>query len=135
MQQKEEIAEIESNESALQKASAQGLAQQVVAYVESHCLEKLSCALVAKEFSYHSNSLNRIIQEELGCSLHEVITRAKIDAAIHLLMETDMSIADIAYRVSFYDHAHFAKVFRKATGFSPSDYRQTHRSSAEQETT
>ena len=134
MQQKEEIAEIESNESALQNASAQGLAQQVVAYVESHCLEKLSCALVAKEFSYHSNSLNRIIQEELGCSLHEVITRAKIDAAIHLLMETDMSIADIAYRVSFYDHAHFAKVFRKATGCSPSEFRQKHLSPDTQET-
>lgn len=135
MQHKEEIAEVEGKESALQNASAQGLAQQVVAYVESHCMEKLSCALVAREFSYHSNSLNRIIQEELGCSLHEVITRAKINTAIRLLTETDMSIADIAYRTSFYDHAHFAKVFRKATGFSPSDYRQTHRSYTEQEAT
>lgn len=135
MQHKEETAEAEVRESALQNASAQGLAQQVVAYVESHCTEKLSCALVAREFSYHSNSLNRIIQEELGCSLHEVITRVKIDAAIRLLTETDMSIADIAYRTSFYDHAHFAKVFRKATGFSPSDYRQTHRSAVEQEAT
>lgn len=135
MQHKEETAEAEVRESALQNASAQGLAQQVVAYVESHCMEKLSCALVAREFSYHSNSLNRIIQEELGCSLHEVITRVKIDAAIRLLTETDLSIADIAYRTSFYDHAHFAKVFRKATGFSPSDYRQTHRSAVEQEAT
>ena len=133
MQHNEDIAEKEGKESALQHASAQGLAQQVVAYVESHCMEKLSCALVAKEFSYHSNSLNRIIQEELGCSLHEVITHARINAAIQLLLETDMSIADIAYRVSFYDHAHFAKVFRKATGFSPSDYRQTHRFSREKE--
>jgi AraC-like DNA-binding protein len=135
VQHKEETAEAEVRESALQNASAQGLAQQVVAYVESHCTEKLSCALVAREFSYHSNSFNRIIQEELGCSLHEVITRVKIDAAIRLLTETDMSIADIAYRTSFYDHAHFAKVFRKATGFSPSDYRQTHRSAVEQEAT
>ncbi len=125
----------EGMEASLQNISAQSLAQQVVAYVESHCTEKLSCALVAKEFSYHSNSLNRIIQEEMGCSLHEVITRAKINAAIRLLLETDMSIADIAYRISFYDHAHFAKVFRKATGSSPSSYRQVHRSPGTQETT
>lgn len=134
MQQTEDMAEKGGQESTLQNASAQGLAQQVVNYVESHCTEKLSCALVAREFSYHSNSLNRIIQEEMGCSLHEVITRAKIDAAIRLLLETDMSIADIAYRISFYDHAHFAKVFRKATGSSPSSYRQMHRSAGTQET-
>lgn len=133
MQQKEDVTEKSGKESTLQNASAPGLAQQVVNYVESHCTEKLSCALVAKEFSYHSNSLNRIIQEEMGCSLHEVITRAKIDAAIRLLLETDMSIANIAYRISFYDHAHFAKVFRKATGYSPSSYRQAHRSAGTHE--
>ncbi len=134
MQQTGDVAEKDGTESTLQNASAQVLAQQVVAYVEKHCMEKLSCALVAKEFSYHSNSLNRIIQEEMGCSLHAVITRAKINAAIQLLLETDMSIADIAYRISFYDHAHFAKVFRKATGSSPSSYRQVHRSAGTQET-
>ena len=134
MQQTGDVAEKDGTESTLQNASAQVLAQQVVAYVEKHCMEKLSCALVAKEFSYHSNSLNRIIQEEMGCSLHAVITRAKINAAIQLLLETDMSIADIAYRISFYDHAHFAKVFRKATGSSPSSYRQGHRSAGTQET-
>ena len=134
MQQMENIAGSEGEESCFQSTPAQTLAQHVVTYVENHCMEKLSCALVAKEFSYHSNSLNRIIQEELGCSLHEVITRAKINAAIRLLLETDMSIADIAYRISFYDHAHFAKVFRKATGSSPSSYRQAHRSAGTQET-
>ena len=134
MQQKEGVTEKSGKESTLQNTSAQGLVQQVVNYVESHCTEKLSCALVAREFSYHSNSLNRIIQEEMGCSLHEVITRAKINAAIQLLLETDMSIANIAYRISFYDHAHFAKVFRKATGYSPSSYRQAHRPAGTQET-
>ena len=134
MQCKEDIVAKEGAEASVQNDSAQVLAQQVVTYVENHCMEKLSCALVAKEFSYHSNSLNRIIQEELGCSLHEVITRAKINASIQLLLETDMSIADIAYRISFYDHAHFAKVFRKATGSSPSNYRQVHRSAGTQET-
>ena len=108
----------------LRKLQTERLIKQVIAYIEKHCTEKLTCAQIASEFSYHPNSLNRIMREEQGCSLHEMITRAKINAAICLLTETDVSITDIAYQIGFYDRAHFAKTFREITGQSPSAFRQ-----------
>ena len=109
-------------EKRLHRMQTQRLIKQVISYIENHCTEKLTCAQVASAFSYHPNSLNRIMRAEMGRSLHEIITRAKIDAAIRLLTETDVSITDIAYQIGFYDRAHFAKTFREVTGQSPSAF-------------
>lgn len=107
-----------------QKTSTAVVAERVMDYVEAHYMEKLTCGKVASVFSYHPASLNRIMREFCGCSLHEAITRAKINGAIQLLMESDMSITDIAYHLSFYDSAHFTKTFQEVTGRNPSDMRK-----------
>ena len=100
------------------------VAERVTDYIEAHYMEKLTCERIAAEFSYHPASLNRIMREFCQCSLHEAIIRAKINGAIRLLMESDMSVTDIAYHLSFYDSAHFTKVFREVTGCNPSDVRK-----------
>ena len=112
----------------LRKMQPEGLIDQVLSYIDAHCTEKLTCEQVAGAFSYHPNSLNRIIREKQGCSLHDLITSAKINVAIRLLTETDMSITDIAYYLGFYDRAHFAKTFCKVAGQSPHNYRIAHQS-------
>lgn len=111
----------------LRKIQMQSLIKQVISYIENHCTEKLTCAQIASKFSYHPNSLNRIMREEQGCSLHDMIIHAKINVAIRLLTETDLNVADIAYQIGFYDRAHFAKTFRDKTGQSPSAFREAQR--------
>lgn len=112
----------------LRRMQTQRLIERVISYIENHCAEKLTCTQIASEFSYHPNSLNRIMREEQGCSLHDLITRTKINGAIRLLTETDASITDIAYQIGFYDRAHFAKTFREVTGQSPSAFRRKQKS-------
>ena len=41
-----------------------------------------------------------------------------------LLTTTDMRITDIALETGFYDHAHFIRSFRAATGQTPAIYRR-----------
>ena len=128
MPKMELLADNPEEEKRLHRMQTQRLIKQVISYIENHCTEKLTCAQVASAFSYHPNSLNRIMRAEMGRSLHEIITCAKIDAAIRLLTETDVSITDIAYQIGFYDRAHFAKTFREVTGQSPSAFRQKQKS-------
>ena len=128
MRKKELFADNPEDAKCLHRMQTQRLIEQVISYIENHCTEKLTCEQVASAFSYHPNSLNRIMRAEMGRSLHEIITRAKIDAAIRLLTETDVSITDIAYQIGFYDRAHFAKTFREVTGQSPSAFRQKQKS-------
>ena len=125
MQKNELFTDSPEETKRLSEIQIQYLVRQILSYIEAHCTEKLTCKQIANEFSYHPNSLNRIMRRKQGCSLHDMIIRAKINAAIRLLTETNASITDIAYQVGFYDRAHFAKTFCEVTGQSPAAFRET----------
>jgi len=46
--------------------------------------------------------------------------------AKRLLRETKRSVVEIALDVGYFNPSHFAQLFRKETGLSPSDYRRQH---------
>ena len=106
------------------RTSTAVIAERVMDYIEAHCMEKLTCERIAATFAYHPASLNRVMREFYHCSVHKAITHAKINSAAQLLTESDMSVTDIAYHLSFYDSAHFTKTFREVMGCNPSDLRK-----------
>ena len=48
----------------------------------------------------------------------------RMDEAKRLLRETKQSIVAIALDLGYSNPSHFAQLFRRETGFSPSDYRR-----------
>ena len=92
--------------------------------IDAHFNERLTCRSVAEKFSYHPNYVNRIVRELTGWSLHEYIIHVKVHHASQLLMETDMSITDIAYYLGFHDSSHFSSVYQMRTGMKPSELRK-----------
>jgi AraC family transcriptional regulator len=47
-----------------------------------------------------------------------------MNEARRLLRETKMGIVDVALEVGYANPSHFARLFRRETGLSPSDYRR-----------
>lgn len=107
------------------------IAYQVVDYIDRHCEDNLTCRAVADAFAYHESYLNRVVRAHTGYSLHSYIILVKVRSATRLLVETDLSITDIAYRLSFCDSSHFTKVYQEYTGARPSDVRRIYRCSNE----
>lgn len=68
--------------------------------------------------------LIRTFTREVGISPGKYITRARIEYAKLLLSEPDMSIAFAAEAAGFAGANYFAKVFRRETGLSPSEFQQ-----------
>lgn len=52
------------------------------------------------------------------------ITLSRLEFSRHLLSNTTLSIADISRRVGYENDVHFMRVFKKETGFTPSQYRK-----------
>ncbi|MBQ2709905.1 MAG: helix-turn-helix transcriptional regulator [Clostridia bacterium] len=100
------------------------VAARIADYIDAHVAERLTCQRIADAFSYHPSYVSRIIREYQGCSLHDYVIRQKIDAATKLLLESEMTITDIAYYLSFYDSSHFTKTYSEITGRNPSDVRR-----------
>lgn len=121
------IADIAEYATGLNSQVRNDLAHRVLDFIDTHCGERLTCAKIAGEFSYHPSYINRIIHSYTGFSLHDYVTRRRIRKATKLLTETELSMTEIAYQLSFYDSSHFCKVYQAHVGISPSDVRKKFR--------
>jgi AraC-like DNA-binding protein len=55
----------------------------------------------------------------------EIIRKARIDYAKHLLITSRMLVREVSARAGYDSEKHFAEQFQRATGFTPSAYRRT----------
>ena len=126
------LADIADHVNAPRQNAGSVSAHAIVSYIDAHYDERLTCRSVAEKFSYHPNYVNRIVRELTGCSLHEYIIHVKVRHASQLLLETDMSITEIAYSLGFHDSSHFSSVFQARTGMKPSELRRNRRSNEQE---
>jgi AraC family transcriptional regulator, transcriptional activator of pobA len=68
--------------------------------------------------------LNAICNEMLGISAGEVIRNRVLLEAKRLLINLDLNISEIGYRLNFNDNSYFAKFFKKYTGMLPEEFRK-----------
>ncbi|MCL2196691.1 MAG: helix-turn-helix domain-containing protein [Treponema sp.] len=64
-----------------------------------------------------------IFKDEMGENLSKYLNRLRVEKASRLLLETDMSLAEIAACCCFEDQSWFSKIFKAYTGISPGKYR------------
>ncbi len=57
-----------------------------------------------------------------GCTVHEFITKVKMNQAEELLKNSDLSISQIAYKLGFSEPSNFSRTFSRHFGCSPSQY-------------
>lgn len=70
------------------------------------------------------NYFGDLIKKETGKTAQEYIQLKIIDFAKEKLSGTNLSVAEIADELGFKYPSHFARLFKKVSGLSPSDYRQ-----------
>ena len=72
--------------------------------------------------------LSRSFRVHFGCSIGEYVRRARIQRATQLLLDTDMSQAEIACASGFADQAHLCRLFVRRMGQAPGRYREQYQS-------
>ena len=70
--------------------------------------------------------LNKRFKKYIGRTVHEEITRMRINDIIYFLLNTDLSIFQIALELNFSCDNNLTRYFRKQTGMSPKAYRARH---------
>lgn len=83
-----------------------------------------SVAYFAKKLSVHPNHLSATLKKHTGKTAQEHIHTALLSAAKTLLVQSDYSVKEIAYRLSFKDPAHFTHFFKKKEKVTPLQYRK-----------
>jgi AraC-like DNA-binding protein len=70
--------------------------------------------------------LNRRLRAIFGITAFQFITKTRIDAASEMLRKKSGSIAEIANACGYFDQSAFTRVFRRAVGLTPRQYRARH---------
>lgn len=72
------------------------------------------------------SNLMRVFRKATGQTPIEYLVRLRIQKAMELLSNTDLSITEIAMEIGFSDSNYFTRQFRKAAEETPSAYRKKH---------
>ncbi|MGO8586822.1 helix-turn-helix domain-containing protein, partial [Rhizobium ruizarguesonis] len=75
--------------------------------------------------SLHEEPTSLPFKKATGLSPSHYLIRQRIAKARQLLQETNISIIEIGMSVGYSSHSHFAQIFRREAGVSPSDYRRS----------
>ncbi|NIZ12107.1 AraC family transcriptional regulator [Phaeobacter sp. HF9A] len=81
-----------------------------------------SLVRVAAQLGVGASTLGRRLRAE-GSSFRDLVRRNRIDRATRLLLETKLSVLEIAERSGYGETASFTRAFRSVTGETPRAYR------------
>lgn len=109
-----------------EKASLPRLRHRVskaVEYVSCHYSEPLTVGMVASAIGVSPSHLAHLFRAEMGLPLRGYVTKVRVEVAKHFLCETNEKLDAIAELTGFCDASHLSRVFCRAAGLRPGQYR------------
>ena len=99
-----------------------------VEFIRTHHRERISVTDLAHHSGLSPRQLNRKFNDAFGMSAQDFLTKTRIQTASDALLNTDLSIAEIAQKFGFCDQSAFTQAFRKHTGITPLKFRKRYAS-------
>lgn len=93
-------------------------------YINHHLNEKITLNALATAVHLSAKQVSRIVFQEYHCSVSELLSNKRLANAVSLLVNTDLSVAQIIDTVFCHTPHYFYSVFRKKYGISPLQYRK-----------
>jgi AraC-like DNA-binding protein/ligand-binding sensor protein len=85
---------------------------------------KLSLQEIAEASGLSAPYFSTIFKEEMGENLSNYLNRLRTEKAATMLVETELTLNEIAAACGFEDQSWFSKIFKGFTGLSPGKYRE-----------
>ena len=93
-----------------------------VAYIKKNYSQNITVEMAARELLVSPSYLMHLIKEELGKTFVECLTDYRIEKAKELLKENKHRVYEVCSKVGYQNPKYFSQLFKRVTGFSPSDY-------------
>jgi len=104
--------------------SDNAIVQKVMSYIRRHYLQPLDLETIANHVHLHPNYLCALFKKHTGQTVMYHLDRTRIDTAVYLLENTQLSISHIAERSGYRNDSAFYYKFKKLTGKTPKQWRQ-----------
>ena len=97
-------------------------------YIQQHIHqpELLNTENLAQTFNLSSNYIGSYFKRNFQETLQQYILRNRLKMVENLLINSKMTVKEIAYKMGYTDSCHLVKSFQKYYGISPFKYRKEH---------
>lgn len=97
----------------------------VQVYIERNFKDDIALGDVARLFGMSDSTLSRMFTRETGVHFTAYINTIRLNNAMTLLRQPNLTISDIAQRSGFINVEYFSRLFKKQLGITPTQYRET----------
>lgn len=98
---------------------------QIAQYMELNYQKPFVQSEYANLFYMNKDYMSRKFSATFGVNMLSYLNTIRIRHAKELLKDTNLTVRDIAFEIGFKDEKYFAKQFKKETGMTPKDYRES----------
>ncbi len=96
----------------------------ILKYIHDHIDRALTLNIIANKFGYSTRTLSRMFQNNLNTSFLQYVKLTRIIKAMELLLQTDLSISEVAFRCGYNNLSSFSFAFQKIAKISPAGFRK-----------
>ena len=100
------------------------VAEKMKNFLSMHAEEKFRMKDLCAYLSLSESGCTRAFKSAYGITPYAYFIGKKLSLAKSLLINTNLSVKQIAYKLSFADEYYFSNVFKKKEGISPTEFRK-----------
>jgi LacI family transcriptional regulator len=117
------VSHVSTRQSSDFLAISDPVVAEAVQFIRLNARKPLQIDDVLRVMAVSRRCLYDRFKKILGCSVHEFIKRRRVEQIEKMLLESDLSISEIAFRLGFTGDDHIAQYFRCETGLNPHKFR------------
>ncbi len=101
--------------------------EQIMDYIRQNYATLLTVSQIAERYEIDRRRLSYLFERHVGMSPIQYLIECRMRKAKELLHICECPVKQVAESVGYADSLYFSRAFKKQTGFSPSEYRESMR--------
>jgi AraC-like DNA-binding protein len=93
----------------------------MVHFMDEH-LDHITLSVLSSEFGYHPAYISSQLSEKTGKTFSQILLSQRMERAVFLMKNTDLSIEEITEMIGYADKSNFYKAFRAYYGKTPRQF-------------
>lgn len=106
------------------ETSTENIVNSIIQYLHTNYDKYINFAQIASSYNFSASYLTKIFKEHTGTSPIKYLIEYRLKMAKCMLLDTHLTIKEIAEKTGFVDQFYFSKCFKNYCGVSPSEYRE-----------
>ena len=101
------------------------ISKKILKYIEEHYHEDISLQELAGYLNYSDAYFCTVFKQCFEQNFITFLSQFRVEKAKKLLEDITVNVKEISMKVGYHDSNYFAKVFKRITGVTPSEYRKS----------